>query len=114
MVNLSADDYNVEYTSGSNTTVGTHSFKIVLKSSSNYTFSGTITENRYNIYYNIGADSVTVSNGLSDSTYTGTAQRPEFTLVDSQNSAGIQASDYTTSWADTVSYTHLDVYKRQP
>lgn len=38
MVNLSADDYNVEYTSGSNTTVGTHSFKIVLKSSSNYTF----------------------------------------------------------------------------
>lgn len=102
MVNLSADDYNVEYTSGSNTTVGTHSFKIVLKSSSNYTFSGTITENRYNIYYNIGADSVTVSNGLSDSTYTGTAQRPEFTLVDSQNSAGIQASDYTTSWADNT------------
>lgn len=102
MVNLSADDYNVEYTAGSNTTVGTHSFKIVLKSSSNYTFSGTIAENRYNIYYNIGADSVTVSNGLSDSTYTGTAQKPEFTLVDSQNSAGIQASDYTTSWADNT------------
>lgn len=102
MVNLSADDYNVEYTSGSNTSVGTHSFKIVLKSSSNYTFSGTVAENRYNIYYNIGADSVTVSNGLSDSTYTGTAQKPEFTLVDSQNSAGIQASDYTTSWADNT------------
>lgn len=92
MVNLSSDDYNVEYTAGSNTSVGTHSFKIVLKSSSNYTFSGTVAENRYKIYYNIGADSVTVSNGLSDSTYTGTAQRPEFTLVDSQNSAGIQAS----------------------
>lgn len=103
MVNLSADDYNVEYTSGSNTSVGTHSFKIVLKSSSNYTFSGKLVpENRYNIYYNIGADSVTVSNGLSNSTYTGTAQRPEFTLVDSQNPTGILASDYTASWADNT------------
>ena len=99
---LSESDYSVQYSAGTNTAVGTRSFKVVLNGVSNYKYSGTVQDQPYHIYYNLASDSVKIATGLNNVTYTGNAQYPEYTITDTMNAAGIQTSDYTASWADNT------------
>lgn len=99
-ITLSPDDYAIDYTPGNNTSAGKHSFRINLKPTSNYSFSGNLIERTYNIYYNMASDTVTVEN-LNDVTYNGSAQCPAYTLRDSQN-AGFSEHDYTAVWSNNT------------
>lgn len=101
-VTLSSTDYTISYNAGDNTSVGTHSFKVVLNSNSNYLFAGDVQERSYNIYYNLASDTVKIGNGLNDVNYSGTPQCPPYTLVDSQNASGITEADYTASWSENT------------
>lgn len=101
-VALSSSDYTVSYTAGNNTSVGTHSFRVVLSSNSNYRYAGSVQDRSYNIYYNLGSDTVRIGTGLNDVTYSGSPQCPAYTLTDSQNSSGILESDYTASWSNNT------------
>lgn len=99
-ITLSPEDYAIDYTPGNNTSAGKHSFRINLKPTSNYSFSGNLIERTYYIYYNMASDTVTVEN-LNDVIYNGTAQCPAYTLRDSQNS-GFSEHDYTATWSNNT------------
>lgn len=101
-VTLSSADYTVSYTAGNNTGVGERSFKVVLNSNSNYRYAGDVQERSYSIFYNLASDTVKIGTGLNDVNYSGNSQCPSYTLTDSQNTSGIQESDYTPSWSDNI------------
>lgn len=100
-VALEEADYKVSYVEGMNKDVGAHTFKVELSDNSNYSFSGTAEDRAYNIYYNLGSDSVKLTWIDADVTYNGKAQTPRFTLSDTYNTK-LGEADYTTSWSNNV------------
>lgn len=100
-VTLAESDYKVTYVAGQNKSVGLHNFKVELSDTSNYSFTKTIEERPYYIYYNLGSDTVSVT-GLTSVVYNGKAQTPSFTITDSYNASGITQSDYIASWSNNT------------